>query len=273
MPTSVRPVRVNHMNLVVEDFDASVAHFEALYGAHFLADLPSKEWHACLIEVGRVMFELFIPYDFLLNARFGPHYLGVEYQADMAEAREAVASHGVRIARDIGVALHTHPADTLGVAFEFYEGFFDGPPANGGMKSAVYWRDEHPLGLLGLKRYAIAVDDLEAGSRFLQSFLSAEPLYDAARPAANAHAIGLRVADSVVEVIAPVADGPLERRLQREGPGVCSTVFGVRDLEQARRRLSGLGVELAPGGAPEGFAVPGRANRGAVFEFEELTAP
>lgn len=272
MSKSIHPVRVNHMNVVLEDFDTSVAHLRALYGADFLADYPQREWHACLIEMGRVIFELFVPPAFLLNARYGPLYLGIEYQADMDEVREVVAAHGIRIVRDIGLALHTHPADCLGVSFEFYGGCFhdrEWEPLGGPMKSAEYWRDEHPLGLTGLKGYTIAVPGIDAASRFLQSFLTAEPLYEAPRPAVSARAVGLQVADAVVEIITPVDDGSLQRHLHQFGQGIRSTMFGVRDIDQARRYFTERGVDLVPGAAPDSFAVPAEANLGMIFEFSE----
>jgi hypothetical protein len=70
----IRPVRVNHVNLVLEDYDASLAHLEALYGCRFLRELPQPNWHACLVDIGRVIFELFVPNDFFLHSRFGPHH-------------------------------------------------------------------------------------------------------------------------------------------------------------------------------------------------------
>lgn len=119
MTTSIKPVRMNHLNLVLEDFDASVAHFTGLYGAEFMADIPNPETHACLIEIGRVIYEIFVPNAWLLTARYGAHYVGLEYQADIDQVRAAIAERNIRVVRDIGLALHTHPADTLGVAFEF----------------------------------------------------------------------------------------------------------------------------------------------------------
>jgi hypothetical protein len=271
MPRTIRPVRVNHMNVVVEDFDASVAHFQKLYGADFLLDLPQREWHACLIEIGRVIFEIFTPPAFLLNMRYGPHYLGIEYQADMDEVRETIAAHGIRIARDIGVALHTHPADCLGVSFEFFGGFFHDNEAILGkpMKSAGYWRDEHPLGLTGLKGYTLAVADMDAAKGFLESFLGAEVAYEAARPAVAGRALGFQVGDAVLELVTPTGEGELLRHLHRFGPGIRSTVFGTRDLEQARRYFIQRGAPLAPGSAPDSLAVPAEANLGLIFEFSE----
>src|SRR2546425_13030797 len=99
MSTSIECVHMNHINAVVEGFDDSVAHFRDLYGAQFVLDLPQPAWHACLITIGTVMFELFAPHDFFLHTRFGPHYLGVEYQVpDFPATREAVEERGLRVA-------------------------------------------------------------------------------------------------------------------------------------------------------------------------------
>ena len=55
MPSSIRPVRVNHLNVVLEDFDASIAHVRNVYGAQFMVDMPQTEMHAGLFEIGRAM--------------------------------------------------------------------------------------------------------------------------------------------------------------------------------------------------------------------------
>jgi catechol 2,3-dioxygenase-like lactoylglutathione lyase family enzyme len=272
MPGAIRAVRVNHMNVVIEDLDASVAHLRDLYGAELVIDLPQREWRACLVHIGGVIFELFAPHAFLLNARYGPHYLGVEYQADMDEVRAVVAAHGVRIVRDIGLALHTHPADGFGVSFEFYDGQFhdrDWPLLGGRIKPAAHWRDEHPLGLTGLKGYTIAVADLDAARAFFQGFLGGEAVYETARPAVQARAVGLQVADAVIELLAPVGEGSLQRHLLQFGQGIRSTVFATRDLDQARRYLIERGVDPVPGSAPDSFAAPAASNLGLMFEFSE----
>jgi hypothetical protein len=209
MSQSIRPRRVNHMNAVLLDFDASVDHFRKLYDAEFVVDIPQREFHACLIEMGRVLFELFVPHDQLVIARYGPHYVGIEYEADMGEVRKAIAARGIRIIRDIGIAVHTHPADCFGVSFEFTDQYFhdrDWPLLGGPMKPAEYWR-QHPLGLAGLKGYVIAVSELDAARDFLQSFLGAAVVYEEPRPAVAARAVGLRIADAVVELITPRRGG------------------------------------------------------------------
>ncbi|MBV1689445.1 hypothetical protein KRR38_17630 [Novosphingobium sp. G106] len=273
MARSIRPQRVNHMNAVVQDFEASVAHVEQAYGAEFMVDMPQKEFHACLFEMGRVIFELFVPWDYLVTARLGPHFVGLEWQADMDDVRAALADHGVRTVRDIGLALHTHPDDCFGIAHEFYAGEFvsrDWPLLGGGkIKSAEYWASEHPLGLTGLRGYTQVVEDIAGASAFYQSFLSAEPLFEENRPAIAGRAVALKVADAVVELLMPTGPGWLAQRLRRQGQGILSTVFGVADMAKARNYFVAKGVPTEAGTAPAYAAVPPEANQGIMFEFAE----
>lgn len=273
MPRSIRPKRVNHMNVVLRDHDASVAHLGAHFDAEFMADMPQKEFHASLIEIGRVIFELFVPHDFLICARYGPHHLGLEWQADMDDVRAAVADHQLGIVRDIGLALHTDPADCFGVSHEFYGGYFHDREwellGGSAIKSADFWRDEQPIGLTGLKGYTHAVEDIDAASAFLQSFLAAKPVYEEDRPALGAHAIGLAVADAVIELQTPSGQGELRQYLNRHGQGIRSTVFAVRDIEQARVSLESQSFTLVAGSADGSLAVPAAANLGLMFEFAQ----
>ena len=270
--TSIRPTLLNHMNLVLEEFQPSIDHFRRCYDAEFMVDIPNPETQAGLFEIGRTIFEIFVPRAWLLTARYGPHYIGVEYRANIEEVRAAIAERGIRIVRDIGLALHTHPEDTLGVAFEFYDGDFHwrewdelgGRPIH----PAEYWRD-HPLGITGLKCYTLAVEDLAPASAFLQDFLSAEVLYEAERPALAARAVGLKVADGVIELQAPEGPGELQRYLYRYGEGIRSTVFQVRDIAAAGRFLAERGVETVPGAMEASLTVPASVNLGVIFEFAE----
>ncbi|MCW1431445.1 VOC family protein [Novosphingobium sp. JCM 18896] len=273
MPRSVSPTRVNHMNAVLRDIEKSVAHFENAFGAEFLADMPQKQFHACLFEIGQVIFELFVPYDFLVSARLGPHYVGLEWQADMDAVRAALADHGIGTVRDIGLALHTDPADCFGVAHEFYAGEFHSRTWDtlGGepMKSPAQWRDEHPLGLTGLIGYTQVVEDIDAATAFYESFFGAERLFTEDRPAIAGQAVGLRVADAMVELLMPTRPGWLVERLRRQGQGILSTVFGARDLAQVRRYCVAQSIPLDFGTKQNRVAVPPEANHGIMFEFAE----
>ena len=170
-------LHMNHINALVEDLDSAVDHLRGLYGAQFNRDLPGDLWHACLITIGGVMFEFFAPTEYLLHARFGPHYVGVEYQVpDVDDVRAEVLARGMRVIRELGVAIHVHPAEAFGVAWEFYgHSFHDDPPPVEyvePLKPPDYWR-AHPLGYTGLKRFSVAVSDLAAATTFLREFLGA----------------------------------------------------------------------------------------------------
>jgi catechol 2,3-dioxygenase-like lactoylglutathione lyase family enzyme len=274
MPKALKCLHMNHINAMVEDFDTSAAHFRDVYGAQFNLDMPRETWHACLITIGGVMFQLFAPSEYLLHARFGPHYVGIEYQvSDFNEARDEVQARGMRVIRDLDVAIHVHPAEAFGVSWEFFgRSFHDDPPAVPyvePLKSAEYWRDEHPLGCTGLKRYSVAVSELEAATEFFEGFLGATVIYEEARPAVAARAVGLTLADTVAELISPIGSGPIERFLSRQGDGIRSTVFAVRDLGQTRRYLTERGIILHPGDAPDAIAVAAEDNMGLLFEFSE----
>jgi catechol 2,3-dioxygenase-like lactoylglutathione lyase family enzyme len=264
---------MNHINAMVEDFEQSVDHLRDLYGAQFNLDLLGNQWHACLITVGGVMFEVFAPSEYLLNARFGPHYVGIEYQVpDVDEARAEVLARGMRVVRELGVAIHVHPAEAVGVAWEFYGlSFHDDPPPHRyvePLKPSDDWR-EHPLGYTGLKRYSVAVSDLEAAGEFFEDFLGATNVYEEARPAVAARAAGFALADSVAELISPIGPGAIERYLARYGDGIRSTVFAVGDLDAARRYFAERGVVVHPGDAPDTFAIAPEDNLGLMFEFSE----
>jgi hypothetical protein len=268
----IRPLRLIHLNLVHEGFDATVEHYRHLYGGMVVMERLQPTWHACLMDVGRVLFEIFVPNEFFLHTRYGPHYLGVEYQVDdMVEVREVLASRGIRVARDLDVALHAHPADCHGVSLEFFDGYFhdNDDVLDTPMRPAEYWRDDHPLGLTGLWGYTVAVRDLEQALEDFRAVLHCEVVHEAARRAVSGTAVSLQVADAVLELVAPDGDGALRQHLLEHGEGIRSTVFEVLDLDHARRHFGNRGVELVPGTAPDTWAIPAAENRGVIFEFSE----
>ncbi len=280
MADPVRVVHMTHLNAIVDGFDDTVGLFQRRFGAQFNMDIPGPEVHACLINVGRVIFELFAPHERAergqgrLLARYGDHYIGIEYQVpDLDRARAAVADHGMRILNDPGVYFLTHPADSFGVSFEIYDGDWhaEPPPAPyvEAIKPAAYWRDEHGLGCVGLKRYSIAVRDLEAAAAFFGAAFGAEVLYEAPRPGGGARAVGLGLADTVAELISPVAPGPVADYLERYGERIRSTVLAVRDLGQAERYFADQGLELGPGDAPDALALDRRHTHGLRIELCE----
>jgi hypothetical protein len=266
----IRARRVEHLNIVHDDYDATVEHYRQVFGGFVVFDRLQPTWHACLMEVGGVLFEIFVPNEFFLHTRYGSHYLGVEYHVDdMAAVRDTLAARGIRIARDLEVAVHTHAADCHGVSLEFFDDSFhendellDRP-----LQSATFWRDEHPLGCTGLHGYTVAVADLATAVTDFSAVLEHEVRYEVRRETIAGTAVGLEIGGAVLELVAPDGDGPLREHLQTRGEGIRSTVFGVRDIDRARAYFAERDVELVPGTAPEAWAVPAAQNRGVMFEF------
>jgi hypothetical protein len=270
--SSIRTIRVIHVNVVHEDFDAAVEHYGRVYGGMVVKDIPQPAWHACLLDIGRVLFEIFAPHDFFLHRRYGPHLYGIEYQVeDMEEVRAVIASRGIRVARELGVALHTNAADCHGVSLEFFDGYFhdNDEVLDTPMRPPEYWRDDHPLGLTGLRGCTVAVTEMAQAVEDFGAVFHHEVLYEDARPAVGATAVGLHIGDAVLELLAPTGDGPLQQHLIEHGEGIRSTVFAVRDLDRARSCLRDHGIEMVPGAAPDTLAVPAEQNLGVVFEFCE----
>jgi len=275
MAAPITCLRMNHINVVVDGYEHTVQHFIDLYGAQVIMDMPRDEWHACLVVFGgAVIFELFAPHDDLLHARVGPHYIGIEYQvADVEVARQAIIAGGGRVLRDLGVAFHTHPAECHGVAWEFYGNSFHTVPPRvqylEQIRPAAFWADEHPLGCVGLKRYSLAVEDAEPARAFLEGTLGGATAYEEDRPEIGARAVGVALADTVVEVLAPTGDGAISRHVARWGDGIRAAVFRVKDLGTARSYFAGKGVGLLSGDAPGAVAVAPEDNCGVRFEFCE----
>lgn len=272
--TSIRPKLLNHVNIVPDNYDRCVEHLVEFYGGRFLMDVPVGDPHrACLIEIGRMIIEIFTPsFGSLLKRMSGPCVLGVEYQADIPQVREAMASLGIPVSMDHGEVLHIHADDCLGMSVEFYGLAFVGEDriqAVPALESQAYWRDGHPLGLTGLRGYTLAVNDLDAAADFLKRFLSAQAAYEETRSVQGARALGLKIADCIVELLAPVGEGAIASQLAQAGEGIVSVVFGARDMDQVRSYHADRGVELIDGLAPGRLGVPPSVNHGIFIEFTE----
>ena len=266
----IRALRVEHLNIVHENYEATVEHYRRLFGGVVVFDRFQPTWHACLMEVGGVLFEIFVPNDFFLHRATGPTTWASSTRSPTwlpsgrRSPREASAS---RV--DLDVAVHTHAADCHGVSLEFFgdsfhdnEDLLDRP-----MQPAGYWRDEHPLGLTGLRGYTVAVADMASALADFQALLHHDVRYEVCRGAVAATGVGLVVGGAVLELVAPDGDGPLRRHLRGHGEGIRSTVFGVHDLDHVRTYFREHRIELVPGTAPDTLALPARENRGVIFEF------
>ena len=271
MTDKIRCIEMQHINMCTRDFDASMEHFKRVFGAQFVHDIPAPQWHAVLLYMGGVLFEMFVPEHWLVNARYGPHWVGLEYQiGDVAETRQNLQDRGLGMVRDIGIAIHSEPEECFGVAFEFYDRSFFSDDAVAWiepLQPASYWRDEHPIGFTGLARYSIAVGDHDAALAFYDDLFDLEVTYEEERPAIGARATGIQLADTVVELLSPTGPGPIADQLHRYGDGMRSVVFGVTDLDRAARHFAGHGITLVPGDRDDTLAIRPADNRGMMMEF------
>ncbi|MGD9794541.1 MAG: VOC family protein [Acidimicrobiia bacterium] len=277
MSEEIRCIEVAHLNMCVRDFDRSMDHFRSLFGAQFVLDMPAPQWHAALLYIGGVLFEPFVPEHWLVNARYGAHWVGVEYQIDdVAKTRQNLQDRGLGLVRDIGIAIHSEPEECFGVALEFYDlSFFSDDPVEWiePLKPAEYWRDEHPIGYTGLDRYSIAVADHDAALRFYTDLLDTKVLYEEVRPTVASKVTGLQLADSVLELMSPMGPGPITDQVNRYGDGMRSVVFGVVDLDRTARHFAAQGITLVPGDRDDTLAIRPEDNRGVMMEFCAGTKP
>jgi catechol 2,3-dioxygenase-like lactoylglutathione lyase family enzyme len=269
-------VELQHINYCTRDFEAGIEHFQRLFGAQFVLDMPAPQWHAVLLHMGGVLFEMFVPEHWLVNARYGAHWIGLEYKTDeVAETRRNLQERGLGLVRDIGIAIHSEPEECFGVAFEFYDlSFFSDDPVTWiePLKPASYWRDEHPIGYTGLARYSIAVGDHEAALHFYDDLFDLKVAYEQQRPAIGARVTGIRLADTVVELLSPTGPGPIADQLHRYGDGMRSVAFGVADLDRTAAHFADRGITLVPGDRDDTLAIRPVDNCGLMMEFSAEAA-
>ena len=289
MAAQLQLLRLSHVNALVDGYRRSLDHLGGTLGMQVNMEIPAREGDdtdACLLSLGDVIFELFAPRQRAergqgrLLALYGGHYLGAEFQVpDLEAARSVCRSRNVRIIRDDGYAFFTYPGACSGISWEIFDGDWHSPPHGGTagdvvtnpdwtpIHTAAYWRDEHPLGVVGLARLRVAVADLDAALEGFQSLTGAAEIDRPSRP--EAKAIDLQVCDTVFELLAPAGDGPLAEWLTRYREGVRSTVFRVHDLDRVERFAADRGFDLVPGDASDAWAFSPEQSLDLRFEFTE----
>ena len=140
MPAQLKILGVNHINQIVDDYDAAVGHLEDLFGGQFLREIGANPFTAgCLVDVGGEIIEVLAPKimdkaEGKLLARYGPHYQGIEILVpSVPEALEVVKQRGVGILIERGNDFYTQPSATQGVCLQVFGGDWraDPPPAAG----------------------------------------------------------------------------------------------------------------------------------------------
>jgi catechol 2,3-dioxygenase-like lactoylglutathione lyase family enzyme len=266
-------IHPNHINAIVDGYEATIEHFRDRVGFTLDRRIPDSGdgTDACLMTLGGVMFEFFAPKEKgergqgRLLARYGDHYVGIEYHVpDVASAREFATEQGVRIINDLGAAFFTYPGNSFGIAFEIYDGDFSQHAQPVG-----YWENQHPLGLAGLARLSVAVNSVEEAAARLAELAEVSQIGQVSRPRAAAKGVQLQVGTAVWELLEPTGAGELADYLTRYGQRIRGTVFKATNLAEVEKHLTAQGFDLIPGDAEGTLAINPAQNKNLLFEFTE----
>ncbi|HVW42686.1 MAG TPA: VOC family protein [Amycolatopsis sp.] len=266
-----------HINQVVGDLDKAIGFYTDVFGAqeYWRGYDAEQRRDAGLFVIGDVCIELFAPRDAesLLGAsltRYGPSWHSFEWQVpDLDAARQAFQERGVRLPTDRPDAFFmTHPADCHGMLLELTPLEMAGDPRIREGWSAAPWR-EHPLGITGLHNLSVAVRDVAAASDWLTDLVDGATVRYRSR-ITGADAVGVGVADHVVELVQPTGDsGPVADYLSRFGQRLRSIEFGVEDLPRAVAHLRSAGLTVIEGSRDGAQAIRESDNWGVRWEFAE----
>lgn len=278
MPERLEILKVNHINQIVDDYDAALSHLRDVFGGQFLRNIAANPiTDGCLVDVGGAVIELLAPKvmdkaEGKQLTKYGQHYQGVEILVPSVPAALAVIKErGIQTLLERAGDFYTMPSATQGVCLQVYDGDWhaEPPPApyENPKRTPAEWL-QHPIGFRGLDHLSFACADLDAAARFWCDLTGGAVTYEAERPAVAAAAVGLDIGIPV-ELIAPVGPGAIADYLDRYGPRIWATTFGVVDLQATARYFASLGIELVAGDAPGSLMMPPARNLQVVYQFTE----
>jgi catechol 2,3-dioxygenase-like lactoylglutathione lyase family enzyme len=279
VPPKLEILRVNHINQIVDDYDAALTHLQDLFGGQFLREIGANPFTAgCLVDVGGEIIEILAPKimdkaEGKLLAKYGLHYQGVEILVpSVSDALEVLKQRGVAILLERGNDFYTKPSATQGVCLQVYDGDWhaDPPPTPyvHSMRTAAWWELEHPIGYVGLHHLSFACTDLEEAERFWCELTGGHVTYRADRPAIAAAGVGVDIGIPV-ELVAPTGPGPIGEYIDRSGPRIWATTFTVRNMDATAAYFASRGIELVPGDSPDSLMLPPSCNLQVVYQFTE----
>lgn len=181
------------------------------------------------------------------NARAGK-WIGLALRTpDLAAAAEAFQARGFRPRYDPGMENHyfmISPRELLGFRLEVMQGDLPNDPRVQPDWAPAPWRDDHPLGLLGLQSIGVSCAGLEEARALFVDRLGGMALARRSLAAEAAECAAFQLGDAVFEAMQPlVVDSPLAGHL-REVQGIYSLTFQVRDAAAAAGYLRGKGLTL-----------------------------
>lgn len=277
--TSLTVTKLLHVNQLVDDLDKARAFYASVFGAreYWTGYDAAENRDASLFVIGETCIELFAPRDARSRlgaslARFGNSWHSFEWQVpDLEVARRALLERGIRIPiYRPGSFLMTHPGDCHGMLIELCPLEMTGDPRIEPDWTPAYWRDEHPLGVTGLRALTVAVRDLPAATAWLADLLGASPVHREERDGLDADVVAVPAGGAIIELAQTrSANGPIGRYVASHGQRLRSIEIGVVDVERARSHLVGCGLRVVEGSRPGAIAVAvaEEDNWGVRWEF------
>lgn len=283
---------IQHINFVVDDYPGAQRHFVDNFGAqlNWELEVPNRpdDLRCSLLTLGPQLFEVFGPDPgskhgiARIHRRRGPGFVGIEWGVgdgsmnldDLVAAKEALAEHGIRIKYEPtdrympGTWLVSDPQDLFGLTLECFIGTWYVPEvAEYGMTPVAppeYWRDEHPLGIHGLRNFTVAVHDVESCAKRWQALTGADEVE--CGPAADAGVRYFGAANTTMGLVAPSPGNQVGEYLDRRGESIYSVSFLVRDADRVASHLS-AGTVPVERISDDVVVVPAEVNHGVRMEF------
>ncbi len=283
-----------HLTHVVTDLDAVDRWYDEVFGCtryyHGFAKAAGRD--ASLLAIGEVIMEPMSPANVpnlrnqsvkRFHDRFGEHFHSIAFYVDDIPAISThLASHGLRqwdvTGRQVTppgerFAVWTHPKETHGqLEFAIVERNTIDPRLQPAW-SNEYWRERHPLGIDGPSHITVVVRDLDAARHLYRDVLGASVIHEEEK-AGRKQSVFLAIGeDTVIELAKPLSPSSREAvDLERNGEGVHSLTFRIRNVGRAAEFLKSRGLRPEPDGGESIALGPDRAF-GMVIGFTERRLP
>lgn len=268
-----------HLMQIVDDFDAAESRYKALLGLDMFVDKHwsdfDKRWASLGVAGPEFVFELMEPskdeVDFgsplpKFRNRHGQHFHSLSWYYDNDEIGtfvERLQAAGVRVIDPYPESddpsrtktIFTHPKDTFG-QMEFQGIHVNGGPAQP-MKAAhldpehtgAWWRDEFPLGLLGVSHMTTMVSDLDRARSLWTDVFDGEIFHEETTADRQSFFVLLGASvpgrEIVVEVALPTAaDSRIGLDQAAHGDMPHSISLRVKNLDAAAAHVESIGCSI-----------------------------
>ncbi len=275
---------VFHITHVVDDLDESVAWYERLFSPVVFQRSEMMGTHLALLAIGDVVLMPLMPTEVptaaaRFRAKFGTHLhslaVHVEGPDEFMTHMDGLgyALNGARGGPVEGLRdeIWTKPRDFPGL-YELWAPRIEEDPRLVDGWSSRFWRDDHPLGLLGPAWVTVLTANRAARTPALADAFCAPVAHETASTPFGTASTFLALGPSVVVEVAEPTDpaAPPAADLAANGEIMHAVTFEVGDIEAAARHLQACGLRVERPGPGHLVVDPDDAH-GARFRFTETS--